>query len=232
MKSGKNKKKLIIIIISIVCVLALIAGAVVYLVIKNNKPKEKENPTEYNEKDVEEQVRNAFYNNFLITYILEGDIQVGEGTLRIDGSDDVYYAVTDYLLEDIHDISDINDLITNNLTPAAEVRARKVMSSSYANQYMSQNDVLYVKKTATPCFRLEEKVDMNIAEYKVIDNRLFTVYNNVPYEVSKDEDGKYTASTLWNTCIKDFGSIGIGKEDEFIPNAENIYTASDFNVQE
>ena len=160
--------KLITIIVLVLILLSLLATAGYLLLNEDKNPEENipENTEKTNNNSEEEQAKDVFYNIFLITYILEGDVKVGDGKLTINDDDEPYYAVSDYLLNDIHSLSDINKLIDDNLLDAAAVRTRKIMESSYANQYTYNEDILYVKKTKDPCKNVAGgEPDKNKTEY-------------------------------------------------------------------
>ena len=187
MKNKKQKNVIIITLVAVVLLLLVVAGVIVLAnKIKNkNENKNKEGNTA--NVSEESRVKEVYYNNYLISYIIEGDVQTGEGKLRIDGDPNVYYAVTDYLLEDFHSIEDINKLIDDTLYYEAAIKAYKLMDSEYSNKYTEYDGTLYV------------------------------VYNTVPVPVEYDQQKNLKAYTLWFTCFDNFTNIGTGKDDVFNP---------------
>ena len=215
-----NKNKLLIIISAVVLLLIIIIGVVV-LAIKIQKRDGNSKNKPLSQEDVEKNVKNLFYNDYLISYILEDDVKVGEGTLTIEGEDVVYYAVDDPLLKDIKSPTDIYNLIKETLFSEAVVRTMKLMESEYANQYISQGDTLYVSKTANPCSIYKSEIDKSKIEYQLMDGNMYAIYDNVPYQGYYDEDKKtIKASTLWFACSKNFSNTGTGKDDVYDPNYE------------
>lgn len=235
MKGKLNIKTIIIIILFIILVFMSIAAIYLYTNNDNeshNNSSNENNSTEEITETVETKFKNAYYNNFLITYIIEGDIKTGEGTLKIEGSDDEYLAVDDFLLKDIHSLEDINNLIEDNLTEIATSRTIKVLESSYSNKYAVKNNTLYVKKNDNPCFKTEENIDMSKAEFVDEDGKQFLVYNRVPVSFIIEDDGKAKSSSLLYTCIKNFVTIKTGKNDVFEPTEDDLFKPSDFEFDE
>ncbi len=237
MKKNINIKNLVIIILVVIFVILLLITIYLYNIKNykesiNNNVSDPANTEEKDDKVREKALIDALYNNFLISYILEGDIQIGDGKLVIDNENEPYYAVNDYLLEDIHSLSDINQLIDNNLLDLTAIKAAKIRESEYANQYIFSKNTLYVKKTKTPCFRTEEKLDLSSNNYRILDDGLSIVYKRVPYTFRIDKDKNIKANTLWFTCIKDIGSIKTGKEDRFEPTEDDLLKPSDFEFNE
>ena len=232
MKKKVNIKVIIVIILIILVLILLIINAILYAYNKNNNKTSESNNTVENANQTlengltEDDFKNTFYNNYLLTYILEGDIQIGSGTLKTSEDGEVYYAVTDYLLEDIHSLEDINKLINDNIDSFGVARIRKIMESSYSNKYIAANNRLYVKK------RLEEKVDISHIQYELRGEDNIVIYERVPYTFVFEENKKPKATRLWFTCIKDFGGIGIGKDDVFEPTEEDLFTPEDFEHDE
>lgn len=232
-KKDINKNKIIIALCAIVLLLLVIVGVVVLANKINNREKDKAGENAPTAKAEEEMAKDLLYNNYLISYILEGDVEIGEGKLNIEGNPTTYYAVTDPLLADIHSIGDIYDLIDNDLTAIAAVRARKLMQSEYANQYTSRNDVLYVSKIAEPCEIYEGgPLDKSKMKYRVDGDSVFAVYDNIPYMGLYDDDNKLKADTLWFACSKAFSNTKTDKDDIYNPNAnaENNNAAVDPNI--
>lgn len=220
-KKKKNNSKLIIICSAIVLLLAIALGvlALIYKIDKREKEKKKVENDPIAQKKPEDKAKDMLYNNYLISYILEGDVQIGEGTLTIEETGEVYYAVTDILLSDIHTISDIYKLIENNLTDDAAARARKLMESPYANQYTYNDDTLYVIKTAAPCaINGDEPIEKDKAEYRLDGKNTYIVYKNIPYQGYYDEKSYLKASTLWFACSLNFPHTKTGKDDVYDPN--------------
>ncbi len=236
MNKKLNVKYLVIIVLTVIFVILLGINIYLYVIKKpdnkevaNTNNESNNSTTEIDENSRVEELKQALYNNFLIAYIIDGDIQVGDGELIVDGSDESYYAVTDYLLQDIHSLSDINDLINNNILDITATRIAKIQESDYANQYAVSKNTLYVKKTKTPCFRTDQKLDLSSNKYRLLEgDSLSIVYERVPYTFRLDDDGNIKANTLWFTCVKDIGSIKTGKDDKFEPTDEDLFKPSDF----
>ena len=219
-KKKINKNKLIIIIGAAILLVIVVAGIAILAHKIDNKKKEEKKKEETAEK-MDKQAVDTFYNNFLIAYILQGDVQTGNGTLTIEGDSNVYYAVTDPLLQNVHTVADIKEIINDSLIYYAAIRVDKLMNSAYANQYMSRDNTLYVKKTANICdvSPFGNLVKDNI-EYAKRDDRHYVVYENVPYEINVDEDDNLRAGAMWFGCSRAVNYIDIDKESVYDPNKE------------
>lgn len=216
MKISKNK---LIIIISVVVLLVIVVTGVAILANKINNKQKEENKNEGTPAvSIDKQTINTLYNNFLIAYILQGDVQTGSGTLTIEGDSNVYYAVTDPLFENIHTLADIKELINDNLLDYITIRVDKLMNSEYANQYTSTENTLYVKKTINTCsvspFGNLEKERI---EYSKREDKNFAVYERVPYEAVTDEDGSLKASAMWFGCSQAINYTDIDKDSTYDP---------------
>ncbi len=220
-----NKKKKIkanmAIIISCIVVFLVVAIGVVILSVNKIKNKNNDSNKTENKPALKEEgkAKELLYNNYLISYILEGDVEIGEGTLGIEGDPNVYYAVVDSRLQNIHSLSDIYSLIDNNLFDEAAIRARKLMESAYANQYVSSGDTLYVKKMDSPCAINEnEPLDKDKIEYNKIDDNIYAIYDTVPFQGYYDDENNLKAYTLWFACSDNFSNTEITKDSVYNPD--------------
>ncbi len=216
MKKKINKNKLIILVSTLVLLIIIVAGVsnLAYrLHKKNNKTDKVEEKL-----NMEKEAKELLYNNFIIGYMLEDDVETGEGELVIDGDPTVYYAVTDPLLKDIHTLEDINNLIDENLNDLTAVRVNKLMKSDYANKYVSNGKTLYVSKTNNGCavspFGL---IDKDKIEYSNYEGNIYAIYNNVPYQVQYDDNQKLKARALWFKCSEALSYTNTGLEDVYDP---------------
>ena len=213
-----NKKyKLIIVLSSILLVLFIIAGIVVISkrINKTDSPNNNVSNKEegYSE---EQQLKDILYNNFLIAYLLEADIKTGDGTLTINGEQGVYYTVTDYLLENIHSLKDINDLIEENLDDVTIIRTKKFMQSEYSNKFTESNGVLYVKKSISPCeVNNNEDITKDNISVSIQKDRYTLFYKGIPYSPYKTDDNKIKVSTLWFNCMPNFTKIGLDADSYY-----------------
>ena len=213
----KKKYKLIIILSSLFVLLFMVVGIVVISNrIKKNDNKTADPKEELNTRDNE--LKDNVYNNFLIAYLLEADIKTGDGTLTIAGEDGVYYAVTDYLLENIHSLNDINDLIDKTLDDTTIIRAKKFMKSEYSNQFTQSDGVLYVKKSISPCtVNRGEPVDRSKLTINSSNGRTSVYYNSLPYTPYEDQNNKIKSSSLWFNCMPNFNRIGLDENASYNP---------------
>lgn len=190
----KTNKKMII---GIILVLIILIAVAVYLTFfrKADKTIEKKYAIS------NEQAGDIFYNNVLISYIIEGDVQVGEGTAINPVNGKTYYAVNDPAFANIKNFEDINKLIENNISgDRAPLLFNKLYSSDY-NIYMSFDNNLYVIKKDNPCTDIpmdsfnKDRVSISSQEDKMItlayDSEALGIYN---------ENDKWVARSIYYTC--------------------------------
>lgn len=215
-----NKNKIIIIVCILILLIVIITGVLV-LIYKINKKSDNNAENESSTASIETKVIDKFYNNFLIAYILQADVKTGEGTLTINGDPYPYYAVTDPILENIHSIDDISNLIEDTLRTESVIRVNKLLKSEYANQYINTDNTLYVRKTPYVCeVSPFGNIEKDKIQYSNEGNANYAIYDDVPYEIITDKDGKLKTDGMWFGCSQSVNYTHIDKESEYDPNKE------------
>lgn len=184
MKDKENKKKyikLIAIGIMIIAIILLIAVSTALIFV--NKKEEAPIPVL-----TDEQAIDYFYNNYLISYLIEGDVQVGEGTLTVKETGEKYSAVSDEKLKNISSSEDITDLVIKTLRNDDANKALDMLADENYNNYVTVGGQLYIKKTSKIC--KENLPDVN-KKGIVVDTRneklINLSYENYPNMIYFDD---------------------------------------------
>ena len=151
-----NKKSIIVLII---LVLLVVIGDI-YLV-NNEKTGNKTNNNQNN--SLNATLKELAYNNYLLTYLIKGDVQVADGYVVVD--DVTYYAVDDEKLKDIKTLDDITALIDKVFEGGLVSLYTNYLSDENYNNYIYINDYLYVKKGTSICHNLAP-YDESIIKYE------------------------------------------------------------------
>ena len=184
----KNKKIFLIILITILVIISFILIAIGIL----NKNKEQ---NEENENLTVNDIKNLIRNNYLSTYLLEGDIKVTDSYMNM--GDDIYYIVQDPLLENINSISDISNLIENTFFESRAATIFEKLKDDKYNQYVVAGDYLYVKKENV-CKDFPEIIYGEIIQKKLEDG-IWIDYNDAGFKI-KQEDNKWKTGTIIYKC--------------------------------
>ena len=184
----KNKKIFLIILITILVIISFILIAIGIL----NKNKEQ---NEENENLTVNDIKNLIRNNYLSTYLLEGDIKVTDSYMNM--GDDIYYIVQDPLLENINSISDISNLIENTFFESRTATIFEKLKDDKYNQYVVAGDYLYVKK-GNVC---KDFPEINYGEIiqKELEDGIWIDYNDAGFKI-KQEDNKWKTGTIIYKC--------------------------------
>ena len=144
-----QKHKKILIIASII-IIAIIIAAIVIIILLNREKETSENTRNL------ERARELINNNFLYSYLMQGDIVTSDGYVEDEGI--IYYYVEDELLSSIQSIEDINMLVQNTFIEGKHELYYENLANG--NKYFERNGNLYVAKSTDTC---------NIMNYKEIE---------------------------------------------------------------
>lgn len=184
----KNKKIFLIILITLLVIISFILIAIGILNKNNEQNEENENLTVND-------IKNLIRNNYLSTYLLEGDIKVTDSYMNM--GDDIYYIVQDPLLENINSISDISNLIENTFFESRAATIFEKLKDDKYNQYVVAGDYLYVKK-GNVCENFPTITYGDIAQQELEDG-IWIDYNDAGFKI-KQEDGKWKTGTIIYKC--------------------------------
>ena len=189
MKFIKENKKKIIIISVIVLVLIILTILVIFLINKNQEAAQKKD-------EMTERARQLVQNDYLYSYIYQGDVKTSEGAITVD--DVTYYYVDDEKLADIHSIADINNLIKDTYTELKWENYFEEVDS--INKYFENENGLYVAKGENTCNNIR---DINIDDLyitNVQDDKMMIYWeNNGVY--AYNEDGTWRLGTNNFYCL-------------------------------
>lgn len=184
----KNKKIFLIILITLLVIISFILIAIGILNKNNEQNEENENLTVND-------IKNLIRNNYLSTYLLEGDIKVTDSYMNM--GDDIYYIVQDPLLENINSISDISNLIENTFFESRAATIFEKLKDDKYNQYVVAGDYLYVKK-GDVCKNFPKITYGDIIQQELEDG-IWIDYNDAGFKI-KQEDGKWKTGTIIYKC--------------------------------
>lgn len=141
-----NVKTIIVLVVLII----LVVGFDLYLVNTKNgntKPDNNKTTTTVNSK-----LKELAYKDYLVTYILMGDVKTSEGYIEMDGI--TYYVVDDELFKDINSIDDITNIIEDTFDEPHAVYFMNYLHDENYNNYLVSNNHLYIKKGSNLCKNL------------------------------------------------------------------------------
>lgn len=185
MKNFLKKYKIILIVI-LVLIIGVVIGVVAFKIFG------KENKSEAFTQALAEDI---VTNNYLISYLLYGDVQADAGEIELDG--ETYYGVSDELLSDINSVADINSLIRNTILEAGLENVYAELANEANNQYVGVESGLYVKKNNT-C--LTDTLNLEGLTYTVKeDDRYWINTEEIGYNVYL-EDENWKSMKLIYTC--------------------------------
>lgn len=185
----KKNKKLFLIILIVLIVIAFLVIIATRIFKKNESESKKEDSLTTND------IKNLIRNNYLSTYLLEGDIKITDSYMNI--GDDIYYIVQDPLLENINSISDISNLIENTFFEGRAATFFEELTNEKYNQYVVVGDYLYVKK-GDVCKNFPKITYGDIMQNKLEDG-IWIDYNDAGFKLIQ-EDGKWKTGTIIYKC--------------------------------
>lgn len=215
MQEKKKNKNFYYIVggIAIAFIVVAIALALFWHYRQEDSPENKLLNVSQNEDITPDLVKKTFKNNYLISYLLEGDVGVGEGTVTI--GDITYYAVKDDLLTSFNKLNDIKELILNNLRPELASGVLERLHDPFYNQYFESEGHLYVKKREKVCKHPELEEDK-------IEYQLDTVDNNIIVNMGSKVDRIYINPALENPYVMIFLVFSCEKMPELkMPDSAN-----------
>ena len=182
----KNKKIIIFIIVGVIiliCCFVLIAIGI----LKKDNPNQKVNQ---NNKLTNAEIEKLITNNYLYSYLMQGDVKVGE--TYAENNDKKYYIVVDELLKDITSIEDINELIENTFTSYRIPTCYTEINESKNNEYLEINDMLYVyKKNVCENF---PKLEINNLIQTEVEDGIWIDYDYIGFKLENEDN-------LWKTGV-------------------------------
>lgn len=191
--SNQINKVVLIGTILIVLIVLIIIGI---LIKRNNEGSQNPDPEILSKEDA----INYFYQNYLISYIIYGDVETGEGVSTDNETGITYYAVTDEKLKDYKSIDKIMELITTTLREDNATKAINKLNDGNHNTYVESKDTLYILKKKATC----EIPDVNknkIIYQKGSSDYIELSYNNMPNQLYLDETvGKWYMPFLTYDC--------------------------------
>lgn len=195
----KKRKNNILIIILVVIFIILVAVAILLF---NNKNKDKEEVPEEKAKFNEKMASDFLFNSMLISYIIEGDVQIGDGTTKNMSTGEIYYAVNDEYLKNITGLNDITDLITDNYVDYIASYLLEKAASESSNKYISFANQLYIQKKDSPCDKIPISEPRDKVKYTINDDLAIVTWNtDEELQVYFDENSKkWELITYLFTC--------------------------------
>lgn len=190
-----NSKSIIILVILIF----LVVGVDIYLV-NTRKSSEKPINKEATPKTSNKELKELAYNNYLLTYLLEGSVKTSDGYVEIEGV--TYYALDDEVLKDIKSLDDITDLIEKLFEGGLVSRYINYLSDENYNNYIYINDHIYVKKGNSICSQLSPYNEsiMRFEDGNGENGDKLVVMDDVVVRAVKI-DGKYYTTALEYYCL-------------------------------
>ena len=184
----KNKQRKFLIIVFAIIIVAILVGVLVTLFLKKN-PEEKEETSNL------QQAVELVNNNYLYSYLVQGNIKVDDGFVIED--DIKYYYVNDELLSSIKTIEDINNLITNTFVDAKIASFYEKFENGH--KYIEINGNLYVAKSENVCFSIVNYDQSDIKLGKIEDDKMQIELPNQTVYAYKEND-KWLLGTNNNYC--------------------------------
>ena len=152
--NNKNKNLIIIILCVVVLLLAISIGSISYIKsLKDNSNSNntfKEENHEVSEEELIQDAINVAYNNYLLTYLMEADINTSEESIK-DKDNNTYYLVNDSTFPNITSLNDLDTIIDNTFTKDTNNNVKSFLKSEHSNKYLVQNGKFYVKKSLETC---------------------------------------------------------------------------------
>lgn len=218
-----NKKTVLIVIISFVVLLLGIASFWFF-----NTDMMKKKLVKFND----EIAKNKLYDNYLISYLLMGDVKVSDEGIKADDGD-MYYLVTDPIIKKakINSLGDFWKLVEDNLSEIE--RVNYYISLDNTNTYISDSRGLFLKKGEKKCELIDNlKIDKKDFSYKKKDEYNVGYYKgindfSVAFTQNKCDDFQYKLFGLMFACdyfYIDTDQSSINKQDN--DNKQTIGTES------
>ncbi len=141
-KKNKKIKKIILVMVILISVIVVVCLVVVFKLISRNKTND------------EALFKELIQVDYLASYILMGNIEVGDATATFDGQE--YYAVIDEKLKNYNSVTKIMDLFNKYYTESSSSHYRKYFSDPEYNHYYDFGGILYVLKKEPACQNFQE----------------------------------------------------------------------------
>lgn len=181
----KNKKKILIICLSILFVVVIS----ILVIIKTNKKEE-----EIVSKD---RLKELIYNNYIYSYLYQGNIKTTDGFIEVDG--ETYYYIDDEITKEIKSFENISKLIENTF-----VKDRYDMyydNVNSINKYFEVDGKIYVKKGEV-CSNMPQYIDEDITYKIVTEDKIIVNYANYSLYVYKQENEWFLSGLIFR-CLDD-----------------------------
>ena len=182
----KNKKLIIFLTIGVIILICCFVLIAIGILKKDNQNKDQNE----NNKVTNAEIEKIITNNYLYSYLMQGDVKVGE--TYAENNDKKYYIVVDELLKDITSIEDINELIENTFTSYRIPTCYTEINESKNNEYLEINDMLYVyKKNVCENF---PKLEINNLIQTEVEDGIWIDYDYVGFKLENEDN-------LWKTGV-------------------------------
>lgn len=190
----KNWKKLLIIIIIIIVLIVLIVLLINIFVKKDIEPNDPDSP-QNSELEI---ARELIKNNYIYSYLVSGDIKTESGYIAYE--DVEYYYINDEVLESIHSIEDMSNLIKNTFIKGK-------FSSYYDNlkaghKYFESNGNLYVAKGDNVCQEFQSYDEEDISIASITDEEMVIKLAD-DYAYAYKQDDKWYLGMNYIYCLSD-----------------------------
>ena len=176
----KKHKKKIIISTAIVLVIILAVILAIFLIQKG-----KENNQENN--DLTERAKELIRNNYIFSYLYQGDVKVSDGSIEVDGT--TYYFVSDDNLTGISSWADITNLIKNTFVEAKRDLYYEKIENGH--QYFETDDMLYVAKSDNICQKIPSANVNDLSISLIEDDKMLINWSNQSIYAYKENDNWY-----------------------------------------
>lgn len=181
-----KKHKKVLIIAAVILVVLIIAAVVIAIIL--NKQSEKSD----NSEDLK-RAQELITNNFLYSYLMQGDIVTADGYIEESGT--TYYYVNDDQLSSIKSIEDINNLVSETfIEDKANIYYENLING---NKYIEKDGTLYVAKNADICSNVMKYEADEISLAEVTEDKMqIRLSNQIVYAYK--ENGNWYLGT--NNC--------------------------------
>lgn len=172
----KHRKKIIL----SVAILAIVAIIIVLLLIFQKDEKVSDETA-----SLTERAKELIENNYLFSYIYQGDIAISDGIIKVD--DVTYNYIVDENFKNISSWKDITSLIKNTFVESKwDIYYDKIESG---HQYFENDENLYVSKSDTICKNLPPLNIDSVSIEDITDDKMQISWNNQIVYAYKENDG-------------------------------------------